>query len=112
MSRLNIFSPPLDDPAAPVVLPFLLAVGHRGHTRHLQRTGDSQQRSVGRAVHRARALNANRTCRFCQHPQVEPIELADPQYGRGNLPIPGTASLVGFRCHRCHSEWPNADWPN
>ena len=79
MSRLSIFSPPIEDPGPPVVLPFLLAVGRRNTALTLHRATNPHQPSEGCAVHRARALNANRTCRFCQHPEVEPIELADPQ---------------------------------
>ena len=94
------FAVSLDDRAATVCQPTHALPSDR-HGRREMRRFDV------RTLHRARALSENRTCRFCRHAQVEPIELDDPQYGRGNLPIPGTASLVGFRCHSCRSEWPH-----
>ena len=57
-------------------------------------------------VSRARTLHENRCCPQCDHPVVEPLELDDAILNRNNLPIPGTATLVGFHCMRCHSEWP------
>jgi hypothetical protein len=113
MSRLSIFSPTVDESPQPVVLPFPSVVEPRPSAKptrtlpsHRHRTSEMGPCGAS-TLHRARALAKNRTCRFCRHPQVEPIELADPQLGRGNLPIPGTASLVGFRCHSCRSEWPH-----
>ncbi len=57
------------------------------------------------AVSRAQALFANRTCPYCAYPVVQPLELADPAYDRGGLPIPGSATLVGFHCRGCDAEW-------
>ena len=113
MSRLSIFSPTVDETVQPVVLPFPSVVESRPSAQptHALPSDRHWRREMRRfdvsTLHRARALSENRTCRFCRHAQVEPIELDDPQYGRGNLPIPGTASLVGFRCHSCRSEWPH-----
>jgi hypothetical protein len=56
-------------------------------------------------VARAQALYENRTCPACDYPVVEPIELDDPILNRKGLPIPGTATLVGFRCRGCRTEW-------
>jgi hypothetical protein len=56
-------------------------------------------------IDRARALFNNRTCRTCGYPVVTPIELNDAQLNRNGRVIPGTATLVGFRCHGCKSEW-------
>ncbi len=56
-------------------------------------------------VGRARALFENRSCRHCGYPVVEPIELADGFRNRKGAVIPGTATLVGFRCRGCQSEW-------
>jgi len=58
------------------------------------------------AVSRAQIIHTNSHCPVCRHPVTEPIELNDGFIGRSNLPIPGTATLVGFRCQRCASEWP------
>ena len=40
------------------------------------------------------------------HPIVEPIELDNGILNRNRMPIPGTATLVGFHCHGCQREWP------
>jgi hypothetical protein len=57
-------------------------------------------------VTRAQTLRENRECRQCGHPVVEPVELNDAAVNRNGLPIPGTATLVGFHCARCDREWP------
>lgn len=56
-------------------------------------------------VSRARLLFANRQCRSCGHPLVEPLELDDAQVNRQGLEIPGTATIVGFHCRSCDTEW-------
>ena len=56
-------------------------------------------------ISRARALFNNRQCTDCGYPVVEPIELADPTINRNGMAIPGTATLVGFRCCGCRNEW-------
>jgi hypothetical protein len=55
---------------------------------------------------RARVLYENRCCPGCRRPDVEPLELDDATLNRKQMPIPGTATLVGFHCHQCHREWP------
>ena len=38
---------------------------------------------------------------------IEPIELQDAVISPKNrLPIPGTATIVGFHCNDCGTEWP------
>jgi len=56
-------------------------------------------------ITRARLLFSNRKCRGCSYPVVEPIELADAVTNRSGLAIPGTATLIGFRCCGCDAEW-------
>ena len=56
-------------------------------------------------ITRARVLFSNRTCPSCHYPIVTPIELNDGKLNRNGLPIPGTATLVGFHCDSCHREW-------
>lgn len=56
-------------------------------------------------IQRARLMYDNRTCRTCGYPVVTPIELDDAQLNRNLRPVPGTATLVGFRCHGCRAEW-------
>ncbi len=62
-----------------------------------------------RPLTRARALHANRACPFCRHPVVEPVVLNDGLRDGTGQYIPGSATLVGFHCDRCHSEWPVAE---
>lgn len=64
------------------------------------------RRSMLDPLLRARALYKNRSCPTCRHPVVEPLELDDALRNRNNMPIPGTATLVGFHCQRCQREWP------
>ena len=54
---------------------------------------------------RARLLFENRTCRSCGYPVVVPIELDDARLNQNRRAVPGTASLVGFRCQGCRAEW-------
>ena len=56
-------------------------------------------------VKRARVIHSNNVCPHCHHAIVTPIELQDAILNRNWLPIPGTATLVGFRCSDCHAEW-------
>ncbi len=56
-------------------------------------------------ISRARLLFANRQCRHCAYPVVEPLDLDDAEVNRQGLEIPGTATIVGFRCHSCDAEW-------
>jgi len=98
MSHLRLYRPECA-PAAnrfetePVILPF------RRHSFGLK------SRNLVDIVVRAQTLHQNRRCPACQHPVVEQLELPDGLLNRNRLPIPGTATLVGFRCDSCHSEW-------
>jgi hypothetical protein len=56
-------------------------------------------------ITRARLLFENRTCPACGYAVVSPIELNDHLVNRNRLPIPGTATLVGFHCCGCGAEW-------
>ncbi len=57
-------------------------------------------------VTRARVLRKNDCCPRCRRSVVEPLELADGFHSRNQLPIPGSATLVGFHCLSCDWEWP------
>ena len=58
-------------------------------------------------VDRARLLHENNTCPECAHQAIEPLELEDSVISpRNRLPVPGTATIVGFHCNDCGSEWP------
>ncbi|MCH8828428.1 MAG: hypothetical protein IID45_02505 [Planctomycetes bacterium] len=84
----------LDDESEPVVLSFCdYADGRRNRYRADPLT-------------RARVLRKNDCCPQCRRSLIEPLELSDGRRTRNDLPIPGTATLVGFRCLCCHWEWP------
>ena len=59
-------------------------------------------------VSRARLLHRNSTCPTCGRATVDPIELDDALLNRSGLPIPGTASVVGFSCSACSHDWSTA----
>ena len=56
-------------------------------------------------VTRARLMHHNSRCRSCGKATVDPIELDDALLNRWGLPIPGTATIVGFACGACGNEW-------
>lgn len=57
-------------------------------------------------VLRAQRLNANQSCPECSRAGVLPLMLNDGRMdGSGRL-VPGSATLVGFRCESCSHEWP------
>lgn len=56
---------------------------------------------------RARILQHNNCCPECAQHNIEPLELADAIISPKNrLPVPGTATIVGFHCNDCGTEWP------
>jgi len=58
-------------------------------------------------VDRARILQQNNCCPECTLHDIEPLELADAVISPKNrLPVPGTATIVGFHCNNCGTEWP------
>lgn len=90
---------PSDSAEAPRILSF-----HESILEEPQRT----QQDV---VSRARLLYRNSTCPTCGRATVDPIELDDALINRSGLPIPGTASVVGFRCTACSHNW-STERPN
>ena len=100
MSRLSVYWPEETGSAEivtdePMILPF----------PKFRRTAEIESRPMD-VVTRARILYANRKCRDCGYPVVEPIELEDSMTNSSGLAIPGTATLIGFHCCGCENEWP------
>lgn len=55
---------------------------------------------------RAQRLNKHQKCPDCSRTGVLPLMLNDGRMdGSGRL-VPGSATLVGFRCETCSHEWP------
>jgi predicted RNA-binding Zn-ribbon protein involved in translation (DUF1610 family) len=58
-------------------------------------------------VARARLIHQNSECPDCGRHNIEPLELADSVISpRNRMPVPGTATIVGFHCNDCGIEWP------
>jgi hypothetical protein len=55
---------------------------------------------------RVRVESQNRQCPCCRRAAVEPLELSDALRNRNGARIPGTATIVAFRCNGCRHEWP------
>lgn len=59
------------------------------------------------AADRAKLIHRNSECPECHKHDIEPLELDDAlMSSRSRLPIPGTATIIGFHCNDCGSEWP------
>ncbi|VAX36154.1 hypothetical protein MNBD_PLANCTO02-2686 [hydrothermal vent metagenome] len=104
MSRLRLYHPPRN------VIPF--ASSHSDDKPEVYSYTDYVKTGLSFKGHRelnvldrARTLHINRFCPECGYPDVEPLELDDAIINRNSLPIPGTATLVGFHCNDCHTEW-------
>ncbi|MFM7165430.1 MAG: hypothetical protein ACKO3T_09305 [Planctomycetaceae bacterium] len=58
-------------------------------------------------LQRARLIHANSECSGCGGHDVEPVELDDATVSwRNGDVVPGTATIIGFHCNDCGSEWP------
>jgi hypothetical protein len=57
-------------------------------------------------LHRARLIHAHCQCPECRSALVVPLVLNDGRHDRSGEEIPGTSTLVGFRCDLCSTEWP------
>ncbi len=56
---------------------------------------------------RARIIHDNSSCPECEFTDVEPLELEDGLISsRNHRLVPGTATIVGFHCNNCRTEWP------
>lgn len=103
--RLRLYAPesyaPEDE--RPEVVPFRPGTDRfSGHSDRFS-AGNRTQFDV---LQRSRVIHDNRQCPSCHHPVVTPVELRDCLVNRNGMPVPGTATLVGFHCDRCDYEWP------
>jgi hypothetical protein len=104
MSRLSVYWPDECVPTStavaegPRIIPF---PGTLARSRRFTREAAPKLDVISRA----RLLFANRQCRHCSYPMVEPLELDDAQVNLQGLEIPGTSTIIGFRCHSCDAEW-------
>jgi hypothetical protein len=96
MSRLSVYWPDDSKSTSAVVEPVIL--------RFPGAQGDEPRERLD-VITRARVLFENRRCRHCSYPVVEPQELDDGLVNSTGLEIPGTATLVGFKCRSCRKTW-------
>ena len=54
----------------------------------------------------ARVLHKNRCCPNCRRGGVIPVDLGDGDDRNAAMPVPGSATLVGFYCDACGGQWP------
>lgn len=57
-------------------------------------------------LHRSRKIHVNCQCPECRSALVVPLVLNNGRQDRSGDEVPGTATLVGFRCDVCLTEWP------
>lgn len=103
--HLRLYEPPQEDAQVETkveltedrhVIPF------RSHRRATIISG-----RITPAVDRAKILHDNAACPECSRHDIEPLELQDAAISpKSRLPIPGTATIVGFHCNDCGTEWP------
>lgn len=55
---------------------------------------------------RARLISRNSLCQHCRRKLVSLILADDGRRDGSGEFVPGTQTLIGFRCECCHSEWP------
>lgn len=100
MSRLSVFWPDEIKSSSTIDQPMILPFPQRKSVS--KSTNAPPPMDV---ITRARVLFENRRCTDCGYPVVEPIELPDSATNLSGLAIPGTATLIGFRCCGCQTEW-------
>jgi hypothetical protein len=98
MSQLSLYCPPVDFvDDEPRLLSFTDYAG-RVHTNR-----------VAELIDRARLQKQNTQCPCCHRVTVTPLELSDGVRNRNGALVPGTATIVAFRCGACCHEWPVRD---
>ena len=104
-NRLRLFAPP-EEPSEPIQEFLDMDRPHILQFRSRREATVVSGRFTPPAD-RARMIRENRVCPECQLSDVEPLELEDGLISqRNHQPVPGTATIVGFHCNDCSSEWP------
>jgi hypothetical protein len=98
MSQLSLYCPPVDvEDDEPRLLSFS------------QHAGRVRANRVIDLLTRARVRKQNSQCPCCHRVTVQPLELSDAVRNRNGAVVPGTATIVAFRCTACRHEWPVRD---
>jgi hypothetical protein len=116
MSLLKIFRPEEDANPSPSTTSFVdenefsgTNPGENAHEPVLLNFVEHAARLRGVAqsqLHRARQIHAQCECPECRSALVVPLVLNDGRRDRSGEEVPGTSTLVGFRCDTCSTEWP------
>lgn len=64
-----------------------------------------QQDQNAELLSRARLVRDNSRCPACRRVAVEPVEAQPVLINRNWMPVPGTGTIIGFRCQCCEHEW-------
>jgi hypothetical protein len=95
--------------AGPVILPFLSnrlsTVPARCFAPRFSTSPRPSIRNSMDPLTRARVLHDNRRCPHCRRGGVIPLDLGDGDFQGTRMPVPGSATLVGFYCPACGAEW-------
>ncbi len=96
MSDLRLYHPDADSPSGdePRILKFETCV------QQIRKPFEFD------VLSRASLIYKNKFCRHCGAPAVAPVENEDILLSRNGLPIPGSGTLIGFRCDSCERQWP------
>lgn len=95
MSQLSLYCPPVDvADDEPHLLSFT------------EYAGRVRQNRVTQLLTRARVQKLNAQCPCCRRVTVTPLEISDGARNSNGALIPGTATIVAFRCGACRHEWP------
>ena len=111
MSKLHVFWP---DDAASATMQNRFGVIHEdsgdatfspptlSFSNWVSRLGTDQSSVMSQ---RASRLALNTDCPHCRRAGTLPLMLNDGRIDKSGELVPGTATLVGFRCGHCQSEW-------
>jgi hypothetical protein len=107
MSRLKLFWPEDVDNSAnePAILPFTRCAEPRAIRIEAAVQINRGHAAGQELLTRTRAIHDNQCCPVCDRAAVEPLVAKDAWIGRNQRPIPGTATLLGFRCCHCEHRW-------
>lgn len=97
MVKLSVFRAPLVEDE-----PRILSFTELAPTVKVRRRVDTAHK----LTLRCRVERQNLACPECERVTAQPLELCDGMLSRNGSLLPGSATIVGFRCSACGHEWP------
>jgi len=107
MSLLRIFRPDAETPlpvAEPAATAENAAIDEEPVLLNFEEWSQ-RLRPQAATLKRARQIHSNCQCPSCQSALVVPLTLNDGRKDQTGEDVPGSATLVGFRCDVCLAEW-------